>query len=81
MYRLARRVMQNKRNRNKMKQFGGGVMEYDYMYSEDGNVYYMKCVYKGHAYSYIKFDTETGIFTLYGDDDEQIIGTVPLNKF
>lgn len=63
-----------------MPMFGGNVMTYEYMYVEEGNVYYMNCIYKGQTYSYIKFELDSGIFSLYGEN-EQPCGTVSMKNF
>ncbi len=63
-----------------MPMFGGNVMTYEYMYVEEGNVYYMNCIYKGQTYSYIKFELDSGIFSFYGEN-EQPCGTVSMKNF
>jgi hypothetical protein len=50
------------------------------MYVEEGNVYYMNCIYKGQTYSYIKFELDSGIFSFYGEN-EQPCGTVSMKNF
>lgn len=64
---------------SKMHLFGG-IMEYEYMYSEDGNVYYMNCKYAGCVYTFIKFNTHIGTFRLYGDN-EQFCGEINMKQF